>query len=412
MKFSLITSIIACFFCHICFGIPTRNHQQLIASDSLKLNNLTNKNAFTYKNSSFQGSGWDSLMQEVKMAHFIMLGEEHGEAEIPVFTTKLALEFKPKALVVEIDPYTALQLKKVSANPDGYIAYFKNNPYAFAFYSWKTELELVRQMQLNQIDIWGLNEINFLSLGRFFKMLATETKSKVNKNTALALATKYNEHDKPLFADVNRYNEFSAYKLKTSTIDSLSVLFKNESDLCKKMLSDLKASIPVFTNVYKQRVNIMKGELINYLSPYIQKDVSQMPKLLFKFGANHLTRTNDLTKYFEVGNFADNLAEAADKTSLHILIFGKKGTINEMVPVDNNIAIKPYDVKDTHLLSIFKPLTDQVKEHEWALFDLRPIRKALKNGTFHTDNAKLKGFILGFDLLVVPGTISGSEFIY
>jgi hypothetical protein len=200
-------------------------------------------------------------------------------------------------------------------------------------------MELVRQMQLSHVDIRGLNEINFLSIGRFFYMLSDCAKAPQNKKAALAIGHQYANHDQPLFEDINRYNDFIAYKIKPAMIDSLLYAFRNESPQCKKMLLDLKASLPVFANTgYSGRVNLMKKNLLNYLAPYISSDSIKMPRLLFKFGANYVTRTDDLKGYFEAGSLADNLAGAAGKQTLHILIFGKKGTNNQMAPVNSLLS--------------------------------------------------------------------------
>jgi uncharacterized iron-regulated protein len=85
-------------------------------TDSLKLDSLIKKKLFKFTDGKYQGSGWEFLLKEVHQNQFVLIGEQHGEAEIPVFTAKIAEEFKPKALVVEIDPYTATQLKNVSIN--------------------------------------------------------------------------------------------------------------------------------------------------------------------------------------------------------------------------------------------------------------------------------------------------------
>jgi hypothetical protein len=52
-------------------------------------------------------------------------------------------------------------------------------------------------------------------------------------------------HDRPIYKNIDRYNDFIAYQLKASMVDSLLLAFRNESDYCKKMLRDLKASLPV-----------------------------------------------------------------------------------------------------------------------------------------------------------------------
>jgi erythromycin esterase-like protein len=396
----------AFFFFSVCvISVSAQN------TSNPKLDSLIHKRLFYYETKGFKGEGWDSLKAEIKKAQVILIGEQHGEAEIPVFTMKLAEVFKPKALVVEIDPYTAEQVKKVSQNPPAYSNYFKQHPYGLAFYSYETEMELARQMVLAKTDIWGLNEINFLSLGTFFNTLAGKAKSPANKQLAHNKAIAYANHDRSIYKNIDRYSDFIAYQLKTSMVDSLLRSFSNESDASKKMLRDLKSSLPIFANTsYEARTDLMKKNLLNYLAPYITKDAIDIPKLLFKFGANHVSRTNDLKVFFEVGNLADNLAGASGKQSLHILIFGKIGTYNQMAPMDNSLAIKPYDVSTDKDLDMFTPFYSQVKGNEWAFFDLRPLREAIAEGKLKV-SPDLRGFIKSFDVLVIFGQTTGNRFI-
>lgn len=387
------------------------NQKSIRNPDSLKLDSLIKKTSFRFNQNRFEGKGWDMLLKEMEKVQFVMIGEEHGEAEIPLFVTHIAKVFKPKALISEIDPHTAERLKKISLHPEKYSSYMQKNPYDFAFFSWAEEMELARSMQVNKIDIWGLNEINFLSLGTFFETLAEQAKSPANKKIALERAKAYRKNDQPLYYDVNRFGEFSAYKLKTAAIDSLLFNFRNENALCKKMLNDLKMSIPVFANTeYDLRVNVMKKNLINYLAPQLKEEAINLPKLLFKFGANHLSRTNDAMGYFEVGSLADQLADAANKKTLHVMIFGKKGMINMMAPVNNSLAIQPYDFMDSSL-SGFKPFMDKLEDQEWATYDLRPIRRAINKGELKISNKSLRKFIMGYDLLVVFEKLTASKFI-
>ncbi|AWG26364.1 hypothetical protein FK004_14575 [Flavobacterium kingsejongi] len=403
----MLARLIALLF-FICYSFLISTAQSVQDPD---LKSMIHKSAFSYSNGEYSGKGWDLLKAEIAKSQFVMIGEQHGEAEIPVFAGKVAQVFQPKALVIEIDPYTASQLKKVSVDPSKYAAYFRQKPYDFAFYSWETEMALARQMTSSNIDIWGLNEINFLSLPTFFETLAAETKKPGLKKLALKKAATISLHDLPLYKDIAKYSDFSAYSLKEVTVDSMIVAFKNENAASKKMLQDLKRSIPLFANSsYTQRVNLMKKNLLNYLHSDITADAINMPKLLFKFGANHLSRTDEMNTAFEVGNLADNLAGAAVKKTLHILVFGKKGTSNTMAPTDNTLAIQPYDIATDDELKSLLPFSDQVQGEEWALFDFRPIRKAVKAGTLKIE-PRLLSFINGYDVLVVFGQVSGSRFI-
>jgi hypothetical protein len=381
-------------------------------TDSSRLDSLIKIKTFKLQNNHFYGDGWDAIQSELQKVQFVMIGEQHGTAEVPVFTGLVSDIFKPKALIVEIDPYTTTDLKKIALNPTGYSAYFKKYPYDLAFFSYQTELDLARKMIQDKVDIWGLNEVSFLSIGHFFRKLAAEAKSPVNKKLATQKAEQYEHTDMPIFKDVNRYNDFSAYKIKVTTVDSLITAFKGENALSRKMLRDLKASIPIIANIdYRGRLNLMKKNLLNYLDGSFSKDTISLPKLIFKFGANHLVSTNDRTGQYEVGNFADQLAGTAGKKTLHIFIFGKSGTVNEMAPVDNAKAIQPYSAEEEGTFKSFKPFYKNIKADEWGCIDLRPIKKAILEGKLPTISEQLHDFILGNDMIVIFGTVHGNPFV-
>lgn len=393
---------------------PSLENKSILSSgpsDSLKLDSLIRKQAFKFEKGNFEGPGWEFLQKEIATTQFLMIGEQHGEAEIPVFTTRIAEIFKPTALVTEIDPFSAMRLKKLSVQPEKYSSHFKQNPYDFAFYSWEPEMELARQMQLKKIDIWGLNELNTMGLGSFFEMLANEAKSPANRKKALQKKEECFKWDLPIYQDLNRYGDFRGYHITTAAVDSLLIDFQKESKLSKQMLNYLKLSIPAFGNrSYRLRTNLMKKNLMNYLSPYITSDEIKVPKLLFKLGANHLPRTNDLKGVFEVGNLADNIAASANKKPLHILIYGKEGTINVMGPVNNKLAIQPNTDDKGDDLGMLSPFTAKLKNKEWATFDLRPIRNAVFMGKLKISEP-MKEWINGYDLLVVFSESTGSRFI-
>lgn len=398
-------------FTFLFYVLPLNIHAQ--SKDSAALNNLIKKNIFRYNDTAFTGPGWDILEKEIRKVQFVMIGEQHGEAEIPMFTGKVAEIFKPKFFVAEIDPYAAERLKKVAANPSGDAGYFHKWPYDLAFYCWETEMKLARQLQSDKVDIWGLNEITFMSNGLFFEQLSSVAKIPANKKLAMEKSIECQRNDQLLYSDlVKKWNDFSFFKLTTGYIDSLLYTFRNDNDESKKMLLDLKASRPLLGDNYPLRVNMMKKNLLNYVAPYIGNDSISIPKLLFKFGAFHVSRSNDLTNNFEMGNLADGLAAAGGKKTLHILIFGKKGTINTMLSTDNNIAIAPYDVKADKDLKVLNPFYDQVNDGEWAVFDIRPIRRAIAGGQLTGINAGLSDFMKGFDLVVVFGSTTGNKFIH
>ena len=408
MKFNIL--LLLSFSClTVCAQVNAGSGKPQLKSDTLTFDSLAHKTVFTFNGKGFTGKGWEVLKQEIQKSHFVLIGEQHGEAEVPLFTDMVSEVLKPKALVVEIDPFTAAELQKVS-DEKRYKTVLKENPYAFAFYSWHQEMDLVGKIRSSGGEIWGLNEINFLSMGTFFQNLAANAKLPANKKVAAQLAAQYIKNDTPLYTS-GEFGKFAAFNMKESLVDSLIVNFKDESALCRKMLGDLKISVPIFANTsYTQRTNLMKKNLLNYVYKGIGADQVEMPKLLFKFGANHVTRTNDLKGAFEVGNLADQLAGAAGKKALHILIFGKAGTINNMTVANNSKAVVPYTVAEDPDLKTLTQFTNPVMNDEWAVYDLRPMRKAINEGKYHPAGGNFKALVMGYDLLVTFAKTTGSTF--
>ncbi|RZK54406.1 MAG: hypothetical protein EOO59_11470, partial [Hymenobacter sp.] len=66
-----------------------------------------NQFAMTLSGTQFSGPGWDKLQQDIRQSQFVLVGEDHGTAQIPAFTAALAQVFKPAVYVAEIDAYQA-----------------------------------------------------------------------------------------------------------------------------------------------------------------------------------------------------------------------------------------------------------------------------------------------------------------
>lgn len=64
---------------------------------------------------TFSGLGWDKLLADVRRSQFVLVGEDHGIAQILLFTAAVTREFKPAVYVAEIDPYVATTLTQFAA---------------------------------------------------------------------------------------------------------------------------------------------------------------------------------------------------------------------------------------------------------------------------------------------------------
>ncbi|HLK97393.1 MAG TPA: hypothetical protein VK364_06465, partial [Hymenobacter sp.] len=165
------------------------------------------------------GTGWDKLRESIQKSQFVLVGEEHGIAQIPVFTGAVAQVLKPAAFVAEIDTYQMQELTHLTAQPGPPTAYLKQHPYALSFYSWTEEYELARQLRAQNVQLIGVEQVNFFSIGSFYSQLATLAKNKQAKAYLQARATAYQAFD--LAAMRQGKSDWAMFTQKQSAIDSL-----------------------------------------------------------------------------------------------------------------------------------------------------------------------------------------------
>ena len=300
------------------------------------------------------------------------------------------------------------EISRLLANKNRNTEYFKNNPWGLSFFSLQPEFELLQYLHNQKVNLWGLDQIHLFSSGRFFEMLALEAKKKENKLLATNKAKQFRNNDLPLLPE-GKYDGLTVFTIQQKAVDSLVKAFENESPYARKMLDDYNISTQTYRITdHIRRINLMKRNLLEYSLGYLCAG-KPLPKMLYKFGAMHTFRNESFNIIFDIGNLAANLAEAQNKTSLHILAIGKAGTANLMSSSLEEKAIQPYTVESDGL-DYLKPFLDLVNDESPVLFDLRPLRKKLDSGKLKINNIDLGRVILGNEFLIIFGKVTGSGF--
>jgi hypothetical protein len=144
----------------------------------------------------------------------------------------------------------------------------------------------------------------------------------------------------------------------------------------------------------RERALLMKH---NFLAEYerLSATAGKPPRVLLKFGGNHLFKGFDETDLNDLGNFVTEFADGLGSTSLHIEILGIRGEDEaQFGPGQSDRAV----AKDTPPGGL-APIYTQAYRRGWTVFDLRPLRG--KFGSLgHVDRA-LERLIFGYDLLVL-----------
>ena len=391
---------------------------QAHAQDST-LTRLTHKYQYEMgqKGAQFSGPGWDKLRQDIEKSQIVLVGEDHGMAQIPGFTQAVAQVLKPKVFVAEIDKYQARDLTRLAAQPGLPTVFEKQYPMGLSFYSWAEEFELARALRAQNTAIVGLEQVGFFAPGRFYSLLAEKTKNKKSAAYLRQRGAAYQAHNKAVMG--TDPNKLTVYQLAPASLDSLVTLARAESPEVQRMVQDYVASVRINQSAvqpktafqsHQDRVNLMRRNLMAEL-PAHQQPGQALPKMLFKFGAGHVGRGASVTGgVYDVGNLALNLAEMQDQKSLHIFVIGKQGTKTSGFHLDDfskNVA--PYSYADMDMLKPF--MTATPAGASWQVFDLRPLRRALLRDQLTVSSHEIATVIMGYDyVVIIPETIASHNY--
>ena len=352
--------------------------------------------ALSQDGTQFSGPGWDRLRTALQQSQFVLVGEEHGLAQIPLFTAAIAQVFNPAVFVAEIDPYVAQTLTQLSAQPGLPVAYERQYPEALCFYDRQEEFELARTLHRQQVRLVGIDQVYGSTAAPFYQQLAGLVKNSATKAYLLHQARRY-QHQQLGFEQAGE-EEWVIEKQSQATVDSLLNLTKAESPAAHQMAQAYVTSYTIYkSQSHQARLNLMKRNLLHELP--LGKS---LPRTLFKLGANHAARglsPATFGEFYDVGNLAQNLADSQDQKSLHLCIIGRQGTqstgTNLFFPAKNSSR---YTAADKARYKVF---LDQVTGSDWLLVDLRPARRALTSGKLQISDVSLQRTILGYDYLVV-----------
>jgi len=356
--------------------------------------------ALTTDGTQFSGPGWDRLRAAAQKSQFVLVGEEHGLAQIPAFTAAIAQVFKPIAFVAEIDPYVAQALTTLAAQPGLPVAYERQYPEALCFYDLQEEFELARRLRSQQVRLVGIDQVYGSTSAPFYQQLAGLVKSPATKAYLLRQASRYQQQQ--LAFERAGQNEWVMEKQTPATVDSLLTLTKIESPAARRMAQEYAASYAIYkSQSHQQRLNLLKRNLLQEFPAG-----ESTPRLLFKLGANHAARglsPASFGEFYDVGNLVQNLADTQGQQSLHVCIIGRQGTqavgTNAYFPAKNTASYTATDKEKYHVF------LSQVTGTDWLVVDLRPARRALTAGKLLVSDVSLQRTILGYDyLLVIPET--------
>ena len=391
----------------LCLQTSIYVHAQEILTTLAKANHYD----VQFVQGAFSGKGWTKVMKAAQDHQYFLIGEDHGFAEIPQFTAAIAKQIRYQVFVSEIDSVTAYLMQELAKKgPTDIQQFHQQYPSALSFYSAVEEFELAKLLAQQKAAFWGLDQVSLFSTGLVLNQLAKKASTQKVKALALKLSKK-SDHLFQVATKTGKYDTLFIFSTPKTTLDQLIQACANENAQVKALARELAITWTIYNKEgHSRRIAHMKQKLLNY---YISNR-SKWPrnaKMLFKFGANHVARGKSLLSSYDIGNLLANLAHAENKRSYHLMIVGKAGTMNSFLPTKGMNQSK-FDITDKkHPLNGLKPFCEDLKQGEWAFFDLKSIRKKLNKERVLIKNKILERVIQGYDGLIIIPEVQASHLL-
>ena len=300
--------------------------------------------ALTTHTYDLQNDGRAFLLSEAQKNNYFLLGELHGDNEIPALLHTLwpnLWQNNYRYIAAEISPWTAGQLE--APNPSGPIEGLWTRKQADDLRAttrtnilWGCDMEeihpeyLIRDLaRLNPADP-SLQQMNALTKSGYQRSMAAQL---------LPLAAAPPAHDKTV-------NDISLYKSLLATLQ----------------IDSFRATPATKMSAQQAREELMKTQFLAHLRAHTPA------KVLLRFGRNHLHRGYDARGISTLGNFVAEFAISRGETAFNVGAFGAGGKATLMG--------ETFSMDETSDELTFALLASHAK-YAATVFDLRPLRPLL-----------------------------------
>ncbi|HTJ44901.1 MAG TPA: hypothetical protein VL463_22495 [Kofleriaceae bacterium] len=359
------------------------------------------------------GKGADVLRPALDDATFVLIGEDHGIAQVPELAGALCTELAPHGfhrVALEVGPSVAPPLAQMAAAKDGAAqlrAFVAKYPETIAFYSWREDFAFVSSCakQMKGFEIWGVDQELMgaaqLVFDQILAMKPGDDAAKViqalldEAKTDRKAAVKAADFGKLfLIAAAQATLDDAAAKLTGAPHASFDTLLRSRAIYQGQMSSDRDG--PYQSN--RDRALLMKEQFFGALSSAASKDKA-MPKVLVKLGAWHLYRGLNPLHSSELGNLIAEAADAHQVKAVNVLVLGVTGTqlaaqspgVDKPVPLDLRAKDSPY--------AFLTPFFDAQQKNATTLFDLRALRPHFD--AYGALDKEMERLVFGYDFLVL-----------
>jgi hypothetical protein len=355
------------------------------------------------------GAGGDILRAALTSAQFVVLGEDHGIAQIPALGAALCAELAPigfRHLAVEVGPSVAPELQAFARASDGparAAAFVRRYPETIAFYDWKEELAMLAACA--QLDLWGLDQ-ELVGATGYVVTKILETKPGPAATAALQALLRDHAAARTQAIKTGDYGKLVLVSGPEAMFEAArDALAKDGTPDARALFASLLESRAIYLGQAgpepyvsnRRRARLMKATFLDDLSAAARADKA-FPKVMIKIGAWHAYRGLNPLHSSEIGNLIAEAAEGHKVEAVNLLVLGVKGAQLGAAGVGRAPTARPVDLTADPDFKMLAPLFSEVAR-DWMLFDLRTLRSGFRK--LGPVDPELERVIFGFDFVVL-----------
>ena len=357
------------------------------------------------------GRGWDWLVEKARDAHFTLVGEEHGVAETAQLSaalfkalrgsgyTRMAIELSP---IIAQDIETAARRNGVqgildfAARPDTWSPMYLREEAQFI-------ASVVNATPKTERVLWGFDREIFSDRYLISRLeprvprSAKESFAHLKEASTNAWAQQQQNQGPPFLFSSQGPAIVSAVRAAWPNAD-------RESDTILRTLEESLAINAVARtgtawDSSERRAQWMRNSLAERLR---EERGRGTPKVMMKFGYNHMIRGANYVNIFDVGSMPDEVAALSGNRAFHIIVLPGPGSRQAVlgpgrsfvsVSSDEFDEFKAGDQRLTRVLS-------NVNATGHEVIDLRALRPLAMRG-LESWNSDVVKTILGYDAAVI-----------
>jgi len=363
------------------------------------------------------GVGWDWIVQQARDAHFTLIGEEHGVAETAQLSAALFKALRGSGytrMAIELSPIIAQDIETATRRSglQGILNFYAE-PTTWSPMYLREEAQflatVIAAAPKNERVLWGLDR-EILSDRYLISRLEPKVPSRARESFARLKEASANAWagDTPFIFSQNP---------DPAVVSAVRSAWRNpdrDSDIILRTLEESLAINAVARTgtawaSSDRRARWMRNGFAERLREE-QKRGSQ-PKVMMKFGYNHMIRGENYVNIFDLGSMPDEVASLSGGRAFHIIVLPGPGSRQATlgpgrtfvsVSSDEFDEFRAGDQRLTRVLS-----NANATGHE--VIDLRALRPLATRG-LDAWNSDVIRTILGYDAAVIwKGAHAGSE---